>query len=77
MADLATPEAAVREAARRIDAEIHLTLKESAKLRAKYAEAVGLQEKIDRYRDEGRRVPISWITNPFHRRYYVEKGWAG
>jgi multiple sugar transport system substrate-binding protein len=76
MADLRTPEAAVREAARRIDAEIQTTLKESPNLRSKYEEAVAVQEKIDSYRQQGRTVPLAWIINPFHRKYYVSKGWA-
>ena len=76
MADLATPEAAAAEAARRIDAEIQLTLKESARLRARYDEALEVQERIDSYRKQGRKVPMAWIQNPFHRRYYLEKGWA-
>lgn len=76
MANLATPEQAAREAARRIDDEIALTLKESPSLRRKYAEAVALQEKIDRYRREGKKVPLAWLKNPFHKRYYLSKGWA-
>ena len=76
MADMATPEQAAREAARRIDEEIQLTLKESPSLRRKYEEYSALQEKIDRYREEGKKVPLSWIKNPFHRRYYLSQGWA-
>ncbi len=75
MADLVTPEAAGRDAARRIDAEIQLTLKDSPKLQRKYDELIKLQAKIDQYRKEGRPVPLAWIKNPFHRRYYASKGW--
>jgi hypothetical protein len=76
LADLATPEQAAAEAARRIDAEIDLTLKESPTLRRRYAAAVEVQEKIDRYRSVGRPVPLEWIRNPFHRVYYQAMGWA-
>ena len=76
MAQLATPEEAAAEAARRIDAEIALTLKESAVLRQRYAAAIEVQERIDRYRREGRPVPVEWIRNPFHRAYYQAMGWA-
>ncbi|MFL2542593.1 MAG: extracellular solute-binding protein, partial [Candidatus Latescibacterota bacterium] len=74
MADLVTPEAAGRDAARRIDAEIQLTLKDSPKLQRKYDELIKLQAKIDQYRKEGRPVPLAWIKNPFHQRYYASKG---
>lgn len=76
MADLVTPEAAGKEAARRIDAEIDITLKDSPTLRRKYAELDAIQKKIDRYRQQGRVIPLDWIKNPFHRRYYLAKGWA-
>ena len=49
---------------------------ESPNLRSKYEEAVAVQEKIDSYRQQGRTVPLAWIINPFHRKYYVSKGWA-
>lgn len=74
MAELTTPASAAAEAARRIDGEIQLTLKESPTLRRKYWQAVALQEKIDSYLSEGRPVPIGWIKNPFHRAYYLSKG---
>ena len=76
MADLVTPAEAASEAARRIDEEIRLTLKESPKLQRKFAKYSALQEQIDRYRGEGRKVPLEWIKNPFHQRYYLFKGWA-
>jgi len=76
MADLVTPEAAGKEAARRIDAEIQLTLKDSPDLRRRYDELVAVQEKIDRYREQDKVIPLSWIKNPFHQRYYLAKGWA-
>ncbi|NKB68305.1 MAG: extracellular solute-binding protein [Candidatus Latescibacteria bacterium] len=76
MANIVTPQEAAAEAAQRIDAEIELTLKDSPSLRRKYGELIALQEKIDQYRQEGRKVPLEWIKNPFHRRYYIHQGWA-
>jgi len=76
MANLVTPKDAARETAERINAEIELTLKESPKLRQKYDELAALQKKIDQYRKEGKKVPLEWIKNPFHKRYYMFKGWA-
>ncbi|MEE2659914.1 MAG: ABC transporter substrate-binding protein [Candidatus Latescibacterota bacterium] len=74
MANLATPEAAAAEAARRIDAEIQLTLQESPSLRRRYEQESEIQAKIDRFLVEGRPIPIGWIRNPFHRVYYLAKG---
>ena len=76
MADLISPQEAAREAADRINAEIELTLKESPSLRQKFAELTKVQNEIDRYRREGRKVPLKWIANPFHRKYYQAMGWA-
>ena len=76
MADLVTPEAAALDAARRVDAEIQLTLKDSPSLSSKYEELVAVQAKIDQYRAEEKPVPLDWIKNPFHRRYYLAMGWA-
>ncbi len=76
MNDRATAEEAGKTAADRINGEIRRTLAESAELRKRYAELTGLQEKIDAYRAEGRKVPLDWIRNPFHRRWYLEKGWV-
>ena len=76
MADLVTPEAAALEAARRVDAEIQLTLKDSPRLRRKYDELLEIQSKIDQCRVDGKPIPLAWIKNPFHRRYYMAMGWA-
>ena len=34
------------------------------------------QDMIDARRARGEKVPLAWITNPFHRRYYMEMGGA-
>jgi len=76
MNDRATPQEAATRAAQRINTEIQLTLRESPELRKRYEELSALQEKIDRCRREGKKVPLDWIKNPFYRTYYAKKGWA-
>ena len=75
MAGKATPAAAARETAARINGEIQRNLRESPTLRRKYDELAAIQAKIDERRKAGRKVPVAWIRNPFHRRYYAHKGW--
>ncbi|HOF18603.1 MAG TPA: ABC transporter substrate-binding protein [Phycisphaerae bacterium] len=76
MTGRATPAQAAKDIAERVNEEIQRPLAESPSLRARYEELTALQEKIDQYRREGKRVPLDWIKNPFYRRYYVHKGWA-
>ncbi|MBN2312192.1 MAG: carbohydrate ABC transporter substrate-binding protein [Candidatus Hydrogenedentes bacterium] len=76
MNDRLTAEEATAQAAFRVNAEIRRTLEENPGLRAQYAEDEALQEQIEESRRAGRPVPVSWIGNPFHRRYYLWKGWA-
>lgn len=73
---MATPEQAATSLQRQINEEIRVTIRESEPLRRRFEELVRIQERIDAYRAEGKAVPLVWITNPFHRRYYVEMGWA-
>ena len=76
MADQMTAEAAAAEAARRINEEIDRTVAESAELAALYARLSETQRRIVAHRAVGRPVPLTWLRNPFHRRYYVAKGWS-
>jgi len=73
---LATPQQAADVMAQEINAEIALTIRESTRLEEQYTQLVETQKKIDAYRAEGKLVPLEWISNPFHRKYYVEQGWA-
>lgn len=72
----ATPTEAAAEAAQRINDDIGLILRESAALERKHRRACEVQKKIDEYRRRGQPVPLEWIANPYHRRYYVFKGWS-
>jgi multiple sugar transport system substrate-binding protein len=76
MNDRATAEDASARAAARVNEDIQRTLKESAKLRKRHEEWSALQKKIEQYRKAGKKVPVSWIKNPFHRTWYLEKEWA-
>lgn len=76
MAGLARAEEAASWTARRINDEIDRTLAESTLLRRQYDGLAAVQKQIERRRGAGEKVPLSWIRNPFHRRYYLAKGWA-
>ncbi len=60
----------------RINEEIERTLRERTELVEAYERLVRQQDEIERLREEGKKVPLKLITNPFHRRYYVVMGWA-
>ena len=67
---------AAREAAEAINREIELSLTESESRRALYEKLIKTQQEIDQRRAAGQKVPLEWITNPFHRKYYVQMGWV-
>ncbi|MEZ5276948.1 MAG: extracellular solute-binding protein [Opitutaceae bacterium] len=75
MADRLTAEEAVRKAAEAINREIARTVSESVAKQQKYAALVEDQKTIDRLKAEGKPIPVKLIRNPFHLRYYAEKGW--
>ena len=75
MNDRMTAQEAAEMAAQRINDDIERNLAEDADLRTRYDEWTTLQQKIDRHRAEGKRVPVDWIKNPFHRTYYRHRGW--
>jgi hypothetical protein len=75
MNQLIDAEACARRTAARIEERIQLTLHERPDLRERYDKLCALQAKIDRYRAAGKPVPVQWIKNPFHRRYYRARGW--
>jgi multiple sugar transport system substrate-binding protein len=71
-----TAAAAARQAATQINNEIDRTLRENPALHLRYQELLRRQSRIDADRAQGKKVPLEWIENPFHRRYYQAKGWA-
>lgn len=74
MNDKGTAAEAAAETERRMNAAIDQTLKANPTLRPGYEEALALQEKIDAYKAEGRKLPAEWILNPFYLTYYRAKG---
>ena len=74
--DRLTAEDAARLTMVRINDEIKLSLRENPKLQPLYNEGVAIQEKIEAYRREGKKVPSSWLFNPFYKRYYRDMGWV-
>ena len=41
---------------------------------AKFEKQVKIQEKIDVLKQAGKKIPKSWIRNPFHLLYYKTRG---
>ncbi len=72
----ATAAEAAATAARRINEEIVRTARESRRLSELYDKLTALQKQIDEKRARGEKVPLSWIKDPFWKRYYVAQGWA-
>lgn len=70
-----TPEEAARDLAQRINAEIAFTIRQDPVLRREYERRLEIQRQIDARRAAGRKVPLSWISDPFHRAFYRAKGW--
>lgn len=70
------PEDAGRIVAERINEAIQLNIAYDDALRADYERLSQVQAQIDALRAAGRKIPLSWITNPFHRAYYQAKGWV-
>ena len=56
---------------RLINAEIQRSLAENPALLSRYNERLATQKQIDNLRARGEKVPLSWITNPYWRKYYT------
>lgn len=63
-----------RRAAAEIDAEIAKSLEEHPKLRPAFERDREVQAQIDARKAEGRKIPRSWVKNPFYLKYYEAKG---
>lgn len=70
-----TAKKAVHQAATQLNQEIEQTLNENPKIRSQYHEGIALQKKIDQRRKDNQPIPLSWIKNPYHRKYYQTRGW--
>ncbi len=76
LSNITSPEDAAKILEERINDEIKRTLAENPKLKTEYEKQIGMQEKIDKYRKEGKKIPFEWLKNPFHRKYYKDMGWT-
>lgn len=65
---------AAAEASRRINAAIDLAVAENPELRKRYENDLANQEKIDRCKALGEKIPAGLISNPFYLAYYRAKG---
>jgi len=74
MSDRITAEEAVHAMAVRVNDEIQRTLTENPRKKTSYDDLLRVQEQIDQYKAEGRKIPLAWLRNPFHRQYYAWKG---
>jgi multiple sugar transport system substrate-binding protein len=74
--NLKTAEQALADLEREMAAEIQRSLDEDPDLLPLYQARLATQAKIDDLRARGEKVPLSLISNPYHRRWYVFNGWA-
>ncbi len=74
--DIYTPQEAMDVLKRGIEDEMSKYLKEDPDLLPFYEERCATQRKIEELRAKGEKVPISWITNPYHKFWYRFNGWA-
>lgn len=61
---------------RLVNEEIQRSLKEEPAKKPLYEERLTLQQKINGLRAEGKKVPLSWITNPYWRKWYTHHNLA-
>lgn len=73
MSGIISANAAAKQAADRINAEIDRNLQENPKLQARYDELVAKQKKIDDLKARKQKIPLDLVDNHFLRRYYT---WA-
>ncbi len=76
IANRSSAEEALSIAAKMINTSMERKARESVEGWAQYQKLLRNQKKIEQLRSEGKLVPLSLITNPFYRRYYIEKGWS-
>ena len=74
MAGRATPAQALAEYEKRINNLIHDQITAYDSLKNDFEKQVKIQEKIDVLKQAGKKIPKSWIRNPFHLLYYKTRG---
>lgn len=68
-----TLEEAVTQVENRYNMEIETSKNTNPAMKKQWDEDWAIQQKIDKYKEEGRKIPARWIKNPFHLKYYREK----
>ena len=69
-----TLDEAVRNIEDRYNMEIEASKKANPRMMEAWKKDWAIQQKIDEYRKAGKKIPVEWIRNPFHLKYYREKG---
>jgi multiple sugar transport system substrate-binding protein len=71
MNKMLTLEEATANMQKLINEEIRRSLGEDPSKQPFYNERLAVQKQIDELRAAGEKVPLSWITNPYWRHYYI------
>ncbi len=71
-----SPEAAQDRIVDELRREMQRSRRENPHLEEIYQSLHQQQRQIEQLRRDGEPVPVELLHNPFHRRYYVDQGWA-
>ena len=58
----------------RYNSEIELSKQAIPAMMKAWEEDWALQQKIDAFKKEGKKIPVEWIKNPFYVKYYRDRG---
>ncbi|MBS1372193.1 MAG: carbohydrate ABC transporter substrate-binding protein [Lentisphaeria bacterium] len=58
----------------RYNNEIEISKQANPAMMERWKEDWALQQKIDAYKKEGKKIPVEWIKNPFYVKYYRDRG---
>ena len=72
--DLGTAEDVLTEAEERFNRAIQDSLQANPEMKKNWLEQVQIQQKIEELKKKEQQIPAHWISNPFHRKYYLETG---
>jgi multiple sugar transport system substrate-binding protein len=67
---LASAEDVAAEIQQRINASILETVNSNPELKKQYDMDTKIQQQIDEYKAAGKKIPVKWIKNSFHLKYY-------
>ncbi len=58
----------------RYNSEIEISKQANPAMMKAWEEDWALQQKIDAFKKEGKKIPVEWIKNPFYVKYYRDRG---